>query len=133
MLEVVPAASDCECADGTRVLMAIQEARALDALDVHEAALRGVKEERSEGDGGGLRDLRLVSRIARKDEDPGRFLTQRRSSVLSMFITLGITRSEACHKAAFLGKELPCRIPSAIWCRWFRRACCTLLGMCYLT
>jgi len=81
MLEVVPAASDCECADGACTLMATQEARALDAQDVHEAALRGVEEERSEGDGGGLRDLRLVSCIARKDEDVGRFLAQRRSSV----------------------------------------------------
>jgi hypothetical protein len=94
MFEPVPGASDCECADETRVLMATQEARALDTQDVHEAALRGVEEERSEGDGGGLRGLRLVNCIARKDEDPGRFLTQRRSSVSSMFVTLGITRSE---------------------------------------
>jgi hypothetical protein len=60
MLEVVPAASDCECVDGTRLLMATQKARALNAQDVHEAVLRGVEEEseeRSEGDEGGLRDL----------------------------------------------------------------------------
>ena len=75
VLEVVPAASDCECADGTRVLAVTQEARALNAQDVHEAALRGVEEEseeRLEGDEEGLRDLTLVSCIARKDEDSAR-------------------------------------------------------------
>jgi hypothetical protein len=34
--------------------MATQEARVLDAQDVHEEALRGVEEERSEGNEGGL-------------------------------------------------------------------------------
>ena len=55
--------------------MATQDAIAFHTQDVHEVVLRGVEEEGSEGDEEGLRGLRLVSCIARKDKDLGRFRT----------------------------------------------------------